>query len=315
MTVFIVSAAVFGVTLALCVSMLYFFLGVSASRDQLRLRFQAVRQSPAGGVAAKPDVISPVDRMIADLPGINALRLYMLQGAVQIPVATFILLISAAIIGSLVVGLALRLAAVWLCTLTAVVAAGPMLFITYKRRKRLARFEELFPDAIDTLARAVRAGHPFTTAFSFVALELPEPVGGEFRITFEQQNLGVPLPEALRNMASRLPIADVEIFVTALSIQRESGGNLAEILDNLSAVVRDRFRILRQVRIHAAEGRLSMYVLTALPPVAGLAMYFLNPEYMMRLFTDSLGQKAVAVAAGLQIVGYLLIRRIIRIRV
>jgi tight adherence protein B len=239
----------------------------------------------------------------------------MQQAAVQIPVTTVLLLAVCAIISSLALAMAWGAPLISTLIFMAFVACAPFLFLAYKRRRRIARFEELFPDAIDALARAVRAGHPLTTSISFVAAEMPEPIASEFRLTFEQQNLGVPLPDALRNLAERMPLADVQIFITALSIQRESGGNLGEILDNLSALIRDRFRILRQVRVHAAEGNLSMYVLVALPPMAAAGMYLLSPEYMMRLFIDPLGQTALKISLVLQIIGYLVIRRIVRIRV
>src|SRR5262249_27485970 len=140
---------------------------------------------------------------------------------------------------------------------------------------------EQFPDAIDLLARAVRAGHAFTTAFSLIGEEMADPIAEEFKVTYRQQNLGLPLREAFANLTQRIPLSDVQIFVTALQIQRESGGNLGEILDNLATVIRERFKILREVRVITAEARLSMYALTAMPFVAGILMYLGNPEYMM----------------------------------
>ena len=194
-------------------------------------------------------------------------------------------------------------------------AAIPFAVIVVKRRRRLRKFEEVFPDAIDLLARAVRAGHAFTTGFSLIADEMPEPVSGEFRATFEQQNLGMPVVEALRNLSIRVPLPDVRIFLSALSIQKDSGGNLGEVLDNLSTVIRGRFKIQRQVQVYTAEGRISLYMLTAMPPIAGAVMYLTNPDYMMRLFRDPLGGQALAAAAAMQVVGYIIIRKIIRIKV
>jgi tight adherence protein B len=322
MTVLVITAAVFVVTLGLCATAMYFLLG-SPARFQLQVRLPAIQQIKSTSEAPDDLTISlhtgkslpAIDRMIARLPGGSRLKLFMLQAAVRVPVTTFLLFCVSGILGAVLIGLAAHLPATWTLGIALVLGSSPGWVVSHKRRKRLAQFEELFPDAIDTMARAVRAGHPFTTAFSFVAAELPEPVAGEFRMTFEQQNLGMPLAEALRNLTLRIPLTDVRIFVTALSIQREAGGNLGEILDNLSGVIRDRFRILRQVQVFAAEGRLSMYILMALPPVAGLLMYLVNPKYMMRLFTDPLGQKAVSLAVLLQVIGYFVIRRIIRIRV
>jgi tight adherence protein B len=183
------------------------------------------------------------------------------------------------------------------------------------RRRRFNRFEELFPEAIDLLARAVRSSHAFTTGFEMIGTEMPDPLGEEFRLTYQQQKLGMPLREALQNLIIRMPLPDVRIFVSAIQIQRESGGNLGEILDTLSAVIRERFKLVRQVRTHTAEGRLSMYVLTAIPVVTAAILIVAKPEYMKVMFIDPRGQAALAVAVGLQIVGYFVIGRIIKIKV
>jgi tight adherence protein B len=143
----------------------------------------------------------------------------------------------------------------------------------------LRKFEEKFPEAIDTLARAVRAGHAFTTALEMIANEVAEPVAGEFRQLYEEQKFGLPVRDALINLADRVPLVDVKFFVTAVMLQRETGGNLAEILDNLSYVIRERFKILRQVRVHTAQGRLTMMLLMALPPTVVLVMQLLNPGF------------------------------------
>ena len=144
----------------------------------------------------------------------------------------------------------------------------------------MKRFEEQFPEALDLLSRAIRAGHAFQTALGMVADELPEPVGPEFKKTFDQQNFGLPLRDALNELAERMPLLDVRFFVTAVLIQRETGGNLSEILDNLAHVVRERFKILRQVRVHTAHGRFTGYVLLALPAALAVALSFINPEHM-----------------------------------
>src|SRR5256885_1866548 len=149
------------------------------------------------------------------------------------------------------------------------------------RQRRFNKFEEQFPEALDLLGRAVRAGHAFTTGFELIGNELPPPVSEEFRITFQQQKLGVPFRDAMQNMALRVPLPDVLIFVSSLQIQRESGGNLGEILDTMSNVVRERFKLRRQIQIFTAEGRLSSYVLTALPFAALALLYFVQRDYVM----------------------------------
>jgi tight adherence protein B len=191
----------------------------------------------------------------------------------------------------------------------------PTLFLKQRRASRLKKFEEQFPEALDLLSRAVRAGHAFQTAMSMVASELKEPVGPEFKKTFDQQNYGLPLRDALNEMAERVNILDVRFFVTAVLIQRESGGNLAEILDNLAHVVRERFKILRQVRVHTAHGRFTGWVLMALPAALAVALSFINPDHMTLLFKESLGQMLLLVAIVMQIVGFIWIRQVIKIEV
>lgn len=191
----------------------------------------------------------------------------------------------------------------------------PYAYASHRRAKRFQRFEEKFPEAIDTLARAVRAGHAFTTALEMIANEVSEPVAGEFRQLFEEQKFGLPVRDALLNLAGRIPLVDVKFFVTAVMLQRETGGNLAEILDNLSYVIRERFKILRQVRVHTAQGRLTMVLLMALPPTIVLVMLTMNPAFIRPLFTDPLGHALIVGGITLQTVGYFFIRRIIRIQV
>src|SRR5215471_9868697 len=191
----------------------------------------------------------------------------------------------------------------------------PYSFASYRRTKRFDAFEEHFPEAIDTLARAVRAGHAFTTALEMIADEVTEPVAGEFRILFEEQKFGLPVREALTNLVDRVPLVDVKFFVTAVMLQRETGGNLAEILDNLSYVIRERFKILRQVRVYTAQGRLTMMLLMGMPPMIILLMMSMNPTFIRPLFTDPIGHVLIVAGITLQTVGYFVIRKIIRIQV
>jgi tight adherence protein B len=191
----------------------------------------------------------------------------------------------------------------------------PFVWLRYKASRRLKRFEEQFPEALDLLSRAIRAGHAFQTAMGMVADELPDPVAPEFKKTFDQQNFGLPLKDALNELADRVGLLDVKFFVTAVLIQRDTGGNLAEILDNLAHVVRERFKILRQVRVHTAHGRFTGYVLLALPAFLACALMFINPEHMSLLFTEHLGKMLVIAAIVMQTVGFFWIRQVIKIEV
>jgi len=194
-------------------------------------------------------------------------------------------------------------------------ALMPIAFLVHRRSARQKRFEEQFPEALDLLSRAIRAGHAFQTAMGMVAEELPDPVGPEFKKTFDQQNYGLPLRDALNEMAERIPILDVKFFVTAVLIQRDTGGNLAEILDNLAHVVRERFKIRRQIRVHTAHGRFTGYVLLALPAALCIALMFINPEHMNLLFKEHMGHLMLLGAIVLQTVGFIWIRQIIKIEV
>src|SRR5262245_48368163 len=193
--------------------------------------------------------------------------------------------------------------------------AAPFIWLKRKATKRIKRFEEQFPEALDLLSRAIRAGHAFQTAMGMVADELPAPVGPEFKKTFDQQNFGLPLKDALNELADRIALLDVRFFVTAVLIQRDTGGNLSEILDNLAHVVRERFKILRQVRVHTAHGRFTGYVLLALPAALVLALMWINPEHMGLLFSERMGHIMVAGAVVLQTIGYFWIRQVIKIEV
>jgi tight adherence protein B len=191
----------------------------------------------------------------------------------------------------------------------------PYSYASYRRTKRFQKFEELFPEAIDTLARAVRAGHAFTTALELIASELSEPVASEFRKLFEEQKFGLPVRDALMNLTERMPLVDVKFFVTAVMLQRETGGNLAEILDNLSYVIRERFKIMRQVRVYTAQGRLTMMLLMGLPPVIVVTMLITSPAFIRPLFVDPIGHTLVVAGIVLQTLGYFVIRKIIQIQV
>jgi tight adherence protein B len=194
-------------------------------------------------------------------------------------------------------------------------AAVPFVVLMRKRTVRLRKFEEQFPEALDLLSRAIKAGHAFQTAMGMVAEEGAEPMGPEFKKTFEEQNFGLPLKDALNNLAIRMPLLDVRFFVTAVLIQRETGGNLSEILDNLAYVVRERFKILRQVRVYTAHGRMTGYVLLALPAFLAVALMFINPDHMNTLFNERAGKFMIAATVVMQTVGYIWIRKIVTIEV
>jgi tight adherence protein B len=194
-------------------------------------------------------------------------------------------------------------------------AALPWWRMNVARRKRFARFEQQFPEALDMLSRAMRAGHAFPTAVKMCGDEMAEPMGRDFRMLSDEMNYGVPASEALQNLAQRVPLPDVGYFVVAVMIQRESGGNLAEVLDNISSMLRQRMKLMGEVRTLSAEGRMSAVILTALPFAVALLVGMVNPGFMSVLWTDPLGTRMVNVALFMMALGILWMRSVIRIRV
>jgi len=191
----------------------------------------------------------------------------------------------------------------------------PLLWLILRRKRRLKKFGAQLPDALELVARALRAGHSLASGFRLVTEEMAEPVSKEFGRVFEEQNLGIPMNEALEHMTERVPNLDLKFFVTAVILQRQTGGDLAEILDKIGNLIRERFKIWGQVQALTGEGRLSGIVLLALPPGLFAAVYRLNPDYCMVLFTDPIGKKMLIFGLVLQFVGALVIRKIVNIRV
>lgn len=199
--------------------------------------------------------------------------------------------------------------------LSALLGSLPYLMLLNRKREQIKRFIEQFPDALEMTARSLRAGLGFNTAMQMVAQEMPDPISVVFKEMVDEQNLGLSLQEAMRTFVQRVPILDVQFFVSAVTIQKETGGNLAEILDKLGYVIRERFKILGQIRVYTAQGRLTGYILTALPIVVGVFMYLINPPYLLTLFQEKLGLYMLGTAAALQMAGFWIIRKIIKIQV
>jgi len=295
--------------------------GLMAGRQlEQRLRDLSQLEADAPGAAsvvlnqAQASALPGVDRFVGTNAGSWLSTLIEQSGAAVSPGSVIGMSLGAGVAAGLVASL---IAPHWIMT----VAAGavgfclPILWLQIKRGRRTRRFEEQFPEALDLLSRAIRAGHAFQSAMGMVADELPAPVGVEFKKSFEQQNYGLPLNDALNGLSERMPLMDVRFFVATVAIQRETGGNLAEILDNLAHVVRERFKILRQVRVHTAHGRFTGYVLLALPAALAVALMFISPDHMRTLFTVKMGQTMVMGAVVMQTIGFLWIRQVIKIEV
>ncbi len=191
----------------------------------------------------------------------------------------------------------------------------PLLWLMMKRKSRLKKFAAQLPEALELVARALRAGHSLAAGMNLVASEMSAPIAKEFRRTFDEQNLGMPMEEALENLSDRVPNLDLKFFVTAVVLQRQTGGDLAEILDKIGRLIRERFKIYGQVQALTGEGRLSGIVLLALPPALFAAVFKMNPDYLMLLFTDDLGKKMLVGGLLMQLFGAIVIRKIVNIRV
>ena len=262
-----------------------------------------------------PGVVPSFDRMMAGTARGYAMSRWIEQSGMKASMSTVLLI---ALVLAAVMAFAAMVATRAPMSMVAGAAVGfslPFMVLRIKRTRRMRAFEEEFPEALDLISRALKAGHAFATGLKMVADEMKEPVGPEFRKTFDEQNFGLPLKDALENLTLRIPILDMRFFATAVLIQRETGGNLSEILENLAHVVRERFKILRQVRVYTAHGRLTGYVLLALPAVLAIALSFINPEHMNMLFRERIGQILLMVAIGMQTAGFVWIRQVVKIEV
>lgn len=196
-----------------------------------------------------------------------------------------------------------------------VAAALPFIHVWYKRKKRLDAFLEHLPDALDLMSRALSAGHAFSEALHMISVEMPEPIASEFRKTYEEQNLGLSMKLALENLTNRIPLLDLRMCVTAILIQRETGGNLAEILEKVAYTIRERFRILGDLKTLTTSSRMSAWLLCGLPIGVTMAITFMNPEYMSVLWKDPRGHYLIAAAMIMQVTGMLIVRKILRIKI
>jgi tight adherence protein B len=286
----------------------------SSLRRRLRTNISAVKNAVAGLRRQESRMSSiPVVHQILNAAGAitGPIQRLLDSSGMELTVATFILIcLCSGAVGYLGVvyvshfqlaGLAIGLFCMYL----------PIWFVRFMAARRVGKFEEQFPEAIDLLSRALRAGHAFTTGLSMVAEEMPEPVGTEFRLAYDRQNFGMPMPEALKSLGERVPLLDARFFVTAVLTQREAGGNLAEVLDNLAGVIRERFKVKRQIRVITAHARITGWVLALLPPSLGVALTLLSPNHMALLWTDPIGIRMVVVALILQITGTLIIRKLV----
>jgi tight adherence protein B len=224
--------------------------------------------------------------------------------------------IAALLLGFLAVTLIIRrVEPLWAFAGGALLATLPFVYVRRKARLRVQKFEEQFPDCLEFISRSMRAGHAFSVSLDMVYKEFSEPLAGEFRRTFEEQNLGQPLEIVLKKLGQRIPSMDVHFFVSAVLLQKRTGGNLAELLDKLAHIIRERFKLRSRIRSISAQGVMSGRILGAIPAAIGALMFVMNRSYAMFFVDDPVGRKLLAAALGLQLIGFLIIRKIVKIEV
>jgi tight adherence protein B len=318
----IIVAATFISVLALITGAYWLFVARLEQVEGVQLRTRLKQSSET--VAPKPSRLLKPMEQFSSLRALNTwlsrlghisqpLQTEITQAGLTITVSTLLLsALSLALLAYLIVRYAMFSS--MLAGAAAVVASFvPFIWVRRARNSRLRKFEEHFPEAIDLLGRAIRAGHAFTTGVLMAAEEIPAPVGGEFKRLYDQQNFGMSLPDAMHGFAARIPLIDARFFATAVLTQRETGGNLGEVLDNLAGVIRERFKVKRQVRVLTAHGRITGWILAGFPPALAAVMFVIAPQHMGLLISDPLGVRMIVGALTLQIIGTMIIRKLVDI--
>jgi tight adherence protein B len=301
------------------------FVGVERHGEIIRGRLEAIEKGTAfGKEALNLDLVR--DELLSTIPTVNKmllrwswptrLRTFVAQAGMKVRTGTLVLITAILALAAFEVTRFVYHDYVVVAVAAAVVfGLLPLAFVAFKRARRMAAFQRQFPEVIDLLSRSVRAGHSFSSGMEIVATDLPEPAAGEFRTVFDEQRFGLPLRDALLGLCDRVPLVDVRLFVIALLVQKETGGNLVEILNNLSHVIRERFKIAGEVRIRTAQGRLTAIILTILPVMMLVLLHMANRQYLDVLFVDRMGQIMLVTAFAMQVVGTLIIWKIVNVKV
>ena len=292
--------------------------GPEAKRIQERLQAVSAGWGGAETGLMKQRLLSSspaLQRFLLQVPRIHSLDRLLLQSGMSLMVTQFLGYTVMAALGGMASAALLGLPSAVALLCGAGGGALPLFFTLSAKRKRLEKIEQQLPEVIDLMGRALKAGHAFSGALQMAATDGPEPAASEFRLTFDEINFGVSVQDALMSLATRVPITDLRYFVIAVLIQRESGGNLAELLEKISGLIRARLTLLGRIRVLSAEGRLSAWILSCLPFATALMINIVNPGFLTILWTDPLGLMMVGTALGMMITGIFVMSRIIKIRV
>ena len=259
--------------------------------------------------------VPALNQILLKITGIERLDRLLHQANIKYPLSVFVLL-------SIILGLSAFLVSfqktenLWLSIIISVlIACIPFLYIYRKKKKRMRKFEAQLPDAIDLIARSLKAGHAFSTGLKMIADEFDDPIGPEFSMVIDEINFGTGFSDAMKNLSSRVDCQDMKFFIVAVILQRETGGKLAEIIENISYIIRERFKLKNKVRAISAEGRISMMILVLLPFALLSALYLINPEYIEVLFIEPAGKIMVTIAGFMMIIGILVMKKMINIKV
>lgn len=320
MTTILISVAAFVGVAALVGGVAIWLRGDGATMAEDRLDLLTGAKQSKKGVDAETKLLSqPLDeganRLEELISRIGNVRRFMEQADAPFTPSKFFAIVGGAAGFGAVLCLHPAIPLALAPVMALVFAGGPIFWLWFRRKRRLAKFAKQLPEALELVSRALRAGHSLGAGMSLVAAEMQDPIAKEFERCYEEQNFGIPLDESLEEMTERVPNLDLRFFATAVILQRQTGGDLAEILDKIGYLIRERFKIWGQIQALTGEGRLSGIVLLGLPPCLFIAMYRLNPTYCMVLFEDPLGHQMLAVAVVMQIIGALVIRKIINIKV
>lgn len=294
-------------------------MGPEAKRIQHRLQ----AMSAGSATSAQSSIVKQrllaeapaTERLLLRIPRVQHLDRLLVQSGLDWSVAKFLGLTLGLVAAVLIVGLALQFYWPFIVLAMLAVAMLPYLYVLNARQKRIHTIESQLPDALELMSRALRAGHSFPSSLEMVSTEGPNPIAGEFKITFDEVNYGIPMQDALMNMSTRIASSDLRYFVIAVLIQRETGGNLAELLDNLAKLMRERFKLIGHIRVLSAEGKLSAWILTLLPFALAGVIQVIHPKFLAVLYEDPAGLKMIYMAALLMAAGIFWMRQIIKIRV
>lgn len=256
-----------------------------------------------------------LDKLLAGASIVNRFETLVRQADSKYPVGFFLLLIAVLALSGYVFALLLWKNQVIAIFLAALLGCAPIFYLRLKKKKRIEKFEAQLPEALDLIARALRAGHAFGSGMKMVAEEFGDPLGAEFRMTLEEIHYGAGTEDALKSLTQRVDCPDLKYFVVSVILQRETGGNLAEIIESIAYIIRERFKLQGKIRVLTAESRFSALILTLLPFIAVIAMQFVNPDYISTLLSTELGRISIAIALGMMFIGILVMKRIIKIRV